>query len=358
MMFAFLKKNCPLFSRALIAPWRLCFLAAGLVLLCVGSHVTPSDDWDYPVSFIMGVCAYVFAPWTVRVLVYRRWKWLAVAFLLMWVSIDGVYSLYWWSRGFDALQIFRGANAIYCLPLYFALGFAMNVEMRCCEEVSSTAGLVRSCFTWFQKHALHAVITCFLMLLFICGLLLVTFPNLVYCGLGTWLNNGNNPNPPQNCHELEIRNRFPSLSGNIKYNFSKGNFPFTFNLNPSSSGWPYLFFFDITSNSVLRLALKGAEFSVSNGVATLRHDNIEALAVKEFDRNGTACAGPFVVVKVWNGEHGPARWKIEGWESTSFYNRVKFEIDGTCPMKFPATIPLCIVEAKGVGVRNATNIVY
>ena len=78
----------------------------------------------------MGICAYVCAPWTVRALVYRRWKWLPVAFLLMWVSIDGVYSLYWWCRGFDALQIFRGANAIYCLPLYFALGFVMNFEMR------------------------------------------------------------------------------------------------------------------------------------------------------------------------------------------------------------------------------------
>ena len=169
MMFAFIKEDCPLFSRALIAPWRLCFLAAGLVLLCVGSHVTPSADWDYPISFIMGICAYVCAPWTVRALVYRRWKWLAVAFLLMWVSIDGVYSLYWWSRGFDALQIFRGANAIYCLPLYFALGFVMNIEMRRGE-----AAVVRSYLEWVQEHALHAVVTWFLMFGFACGILLVT----------------------------------------------------------------------------------------------------------------------------------------------------------------------------------------
>ena len=91
MMFDFLKEDCPLFSRALNAPWRLCFLAVGVALL-------------------------------------------AVAFLLMWVSIDGVYSLFWWCRGFDALQIFRGANAIYSLPLYFAVGFAMNVEVRCGEK--------------------------------------------------------------------------------------------------------------------------------------------------------------------------------------------------------------------------------
>ena len=172
MMFTFLTKDCPLFSRALIAHCRLCLLAAGLVLLCVGSHVMPSADWDYPISFIMGVCAYVTAPWTVRALVYRRWKWLAVAFLLMWVSIDGVYSLYWWSRGFDALQTFRGANAIYCLPLYFSLGFVMNIEMRRGE-----AAVVRSHLEWVQAHALHAVVTGFLMFGFAWGILLATGNN-------------------------------------------------------------------------------------------------------------------------------------------------------------------------------------
>ena len=169
MMFTFLAKYCPLFSRALIAPCRLCCLAAGLALLCVGSHVTPSVDWDYPISFIMGICAYVTAPWTVRALVYRRWKWLVVAFLLMWVSIDGVYSLYWWIRGFDALQTFRGANAIYCLPLYFALGFVMNIEMRRGE-----VAVVHSYLEWLQEHALHAVVTGFMMFVFACGILLVT----------------------------------------------------------------------------------------------------------------------------------------------------------------------------------------
>jgi len=129
VMFAFLKEDCPLFSRALVAPWRLCLLAAGLVILCVGSHVTPSLDWDYPISFIMGVSAYLFAPWTVRTIAYRRWKWLPLAAIFSWVSIDGVYSLYWWCRGFDALHLFHGANAFYCLPLYFTLGVVMNFEV-------------------------------------------------------------------------------------------------------------------------------------------------------------------------------------------------------------------------------------
>ena len=164
-----LEADCPLFSRALVAPWRLGCLAAGLALLCVGSHVTPSDDWDYPISFIMGVCAYVFAPWTVRALVYRRWKWLVGAFAVMWLSIDGVYSLYWWCRGFNALQIFRGANAFYCLPLYFALGFAMNVEFARNEE-SPQQGYAG----FLEKHLLHIFITGFLIVAFACCLLLAT----------------------------------------------------------------------------------------------------------------------------------------------------------------------------------------
>ena len=165
----FLKEDCPLFSRALVAPWRLGCLAAGLALLCVGSHVTPSVDWDYPISFIMDVCAYVFAPWTVRALVYRRWKWLVGAFAAMWLSIDGVYSLYWWSRGFDALQTFRGANAFYCLPLYFALGFAMNVEFARSEESP-----LQGYGGFLEKHLLHVVITGFLIAAFACCLLLTT----------------------------------------------------------------------------------------------------------------------------------------------------------------------------------------
>lgn len=121
MKVEFLEKERPVFTRALVEPWRLACLCLGLVLLCVGSHVTPSVDWDYPISFIMGIWAYVFAPWTFRALFYRRWKMIPLALLAAWAGIDGVYSLYWWCRGFDALSVFRVPNAIYSAPLYFLL---------------------------------------------------------------------------------------------------------------------------------------------------------------------------------------------------------------------------------------------
>jgi hypothetical protein len=72
--FEFLEKDCPLVSRELVRPWRLAALAVGLGILIAGSHLTPSADWDYPICFVMGLWAYVFAPWTVRAMVYLDWN--------------------------------------------------------------------------------------------------------------------------------------------------------------------------------------------------------------------------------------------------------------------------------------------
>ena len=126
LRLGFLGRNCPLFSRALADPWRLGALAAGIGILIVGSHVTPSPDWDYPI-FIMGLWAYVFAPWTVRAIVYLQWRRMPLAWLFAWAGIDGVYSLYWWLRGFESLSVFRGPNTAYSTPLYFICGFVMNI---------------------------------------------------------------------------------------------------------------------------------------------------------------------------------------------------------------------------------------
>ena len=164
--------ECPLFSRALLAPWRLLCLAVGLVVVCVGSHVMPSVDWDYPISFIMGVSAYVFAPWTFRTIIHHRWKWLPLAFFLSWLSLDGVYSLYWWLRGFDALQEFRSANVIFDLPLYFMMGFAMDVDFKRGETAAPGSAPKWMCFA--EKDLLHALETALLMFLFAWGILLAT----------------------------------------------------------------------------------------------------------------------------------------------------------------------------------------
>ncbi len=169
--FGFLAKDCPLVSRELVRPWRLAALAVGIGILIAGSHLTPSADWDYPICFIMGLWSYVFAPWTVRALVYLDWKRLPLAWLFAWAGIDGVYSLYWWLRGFDALQAFRGPNIAYSAPLYFIFGLAMNLRLLvrydapqgiCGDLVDS----VRKHWVFVERYTLRLILSAFLAVLF------------------------------------------------------------------------------------------------------------------------------------------------------------------------------------------------
>ena len=168
--FGFLAKDCPLVSRELVSPWRLAALAVGLGILIAGSHLTPSDDWDYPICFIMGLWAYVFAPWTVRALVYLDWKRLPLAWLFAWAGIDGAYSLYWWFRGFDALSVFRGPNIVYSAPLYFLFGLAMNLRIVRYDAPQDIRGVVadsvRRHWAFVEKHTLQLVLSAFLVALF------------------------------------------------------------------------------------------------------------------------------------------------------------------------------------------------
>lgn len=123
-----LKAETPLFSRELLRPLRLLSLAAGIALLIAGSIYLPSTDWDIPICFIMGIPAYVLAPWVFRQVFNFRWKWLLPAALALWFAIDGTYSAYWHLRGFDALAVFRPANYFYCIWLFWACGFVWNID--------------------------------------------------------------------------------------------------------------------------------------------------------------------------------------------------------------------------------------
>lgn len=176
--FGFLEKDCPLVSRELVRPWRLAALAVGLGILIAGSHLTPSTDWDYPICFIMGLWAYVFAPWTVRAIVYLDWKRLPLAWLFAWAGIDGVYSLYWWLRGFDALQVFRGPNIVYSAPLYFIFGLAMNLRLVRYDAPQSICGdlvdSVRKHWVFVERYMLRLILSAFLAVLFTALLFVAT----------------------------------------------------------------------------------------------------------------------------------------------------------------------------------------
>ena len=109
-------------------PWRLASLVVGLLLLVAGSIGLPSDDWDLGICFVMGLPAYVLAPWAFRQVFYFRWKWWFAAALAFWFSVDGTYWLYWGLKGFYALEPFRPANFFYCTPIFWIAGFIWNID--------------------------------------------------------------------------------------------------------------------------------------------------------------------------------------------------------------------------------------
>ena len=103
-------------------PWKLGSLLVGIALLIAGSFRYPAPDWDIPISLIMAVLAYLTAPWSLRVLVERRWRSFPLMFLCAWFTVDGCYWLYWSLRNPTVLEVMRDANFLASLCLYCVCG--------------------------------------------------------------------------------------------------------------------------------------------------------------------------------------------------------------------------------------------
>ncbi len=101
-----------------LRPWKLFTLAAGIALLVIGAQRKIAPDWDIPISFIMALLAYLTAPWSLRVLLQRRWKLLPLALLATWFTVDGCYALYWNWRDPRVLALMRAWNFPASLALY------------------------------------------------------------------------------------------------------------------------------------------------------------------------------------------------------------------------------------------------
>ncbi|MEW6118882.1 MAG: hypothetical protein AB1593_02195 [Pseudomonadota bacterium] len=103
-------------------PWKLATFAIGIGLLILGSLHYQAPDWDIPISFIMAILAYLTAPWSLRVILERRWRqWPAMLFAT-WFTVDGCYAIYWSIRHPDALEMMRAANFPASLSLYGICG--------------------------------------------------------------------------------------------------------------------------------------------------------------------------------------------------------------------------------------------
>lgn len=105
-----------------LRPWKLTTLAIGIALLIAGSFYYHAPDWDIPISFIMAILAYLTAPWSLRMLMERRWRQLPLAIVFTWFTVDGCYALYWHFKDPAALAAMREANFFASLALYGICG--------------------------------------------------------------------------------------------------------------------------------------------------------------------------------------------------------------------------------------------
>ena len=106
----------------LLRPWKLGTLAIGVALLIAGSYFQPAPDWDVPISLIMALLAYLTAPWSLRVIVERRWRWWPAMLVATWFTVDGCYWIYWSIKNPVALDLMRSANWPASLSLYAMCG--------------------------------------------------------------------------------------------------------------------------------------------------------------------------------------------------------------------------------------------
>jgi hypothetical protein len=125
-------------------PWKLLTLCIGIALLVAGSFYYEAPDWDIPISFIMAILAYLTAPWSLRVIMERRWRlWPAMLFAT-WFTVDGCYWLYWRFKDPIALEMMREANFLASLVLYGMCGVIWLYRGSLREMLSDARGLLQS----------------------------------------------------------------------------------------------------------------------------------------------------------------------------------------------------------------------
>ena len=105
-----------------LRPWKLVALAVGIVVLILGSFYCGAPDWDIPISFIMAIFAYLTAPWSMRVLLERKWRLWPVMFFFIWLTVDGCYAVYWHFKNPVVLKLMRSVNFPASLSLYGMCG--------------------------------------------------------------------------------------------------------------------------------------------------------------------------------------------------------------------------------------------
>ena len=124
-------------------PWKLFTLAIGLALLVFGAFHYDQPDWDVGISFVMGLLAYFTAPWALDILKFHRWKFVPLALLAYWLTVDGSYVAYNAWVGRPVGSELRVANFFASSLLYLLCGFIWQPRMTFAEVLSSAATAIK-----------------------------------------------------------------------------------------------------------------------------------------------------------------------------------------------------------------------
>ena len=124
-------------------PWKLVTLVLGIALLVLGSFYYAAPHWDVPISLIMATLAYLAAPWSLRVIVERRWRlWPAMLFAT-WLTVDGSFWMYWRFKNPAILELMREANIPVSLAAYGICGLIWFYRGSLRELSSEMGALLR-----------------------------------------------------------------------------------------------------------------------------------------------------------------------------------------------------------------------
>jgi hypothetical protein len=126
--------------REFLRPWKLATLALGLALLVLGAYYFEYSDWDVGISLLMGFLTYLTAPWSVRTLLRRRYRWWPLVVVYWYVSVDGCYWIYHTIRGNEMV---REGNFYASTPLYFLMGCLWLYEGSLRELVANLLEVLR-----------------------------------------------------------------------------------------------------------------------------------------------------------------------------------------------------------------------
>ena len=123
------------YAKELIRPWKLATFSLALAYYIWGAYYYQCPTWDVPVSLIMSLLTYIFAPWTVKSIYYlaknrpRYWLLrLIVCAAVIYACASGSYELYnWWNLGYHPPPTYW-INLYYSTLMFFAAGMVWKFE--------------------------------------------------------------------------------------------------------------------------------------------------------------------------------------------------------------------------------------